>query len=349
MQTSHATLPSPRLRWVTRTLACRLNPRQLRGVTELPWRTRPVRHAHTGRKGGGRRGGWRRPWRRHCNVSARWEPPERDQGIKPETEWNIVLDQQEAQLGTVSGKDEQGNTWWSETGIDRGDKGYRCRWTVMGGASSDDSASWRETWWEKCDDTGYLELGAEKSGHNAQGDRWWETWREVFYQDEWSGVGHIEKSADKWAVNGNGEEWHERWWEKYGANGFTEKGADKWGRKGDGAWWEKWGEQYDGAGNINRWCDKWAEAWDGDRWGDKWSERLDNRGLGKKFGETWHLKQSGERWQRNWGEEYMENNIVRKYGNSTRGEDWVRSMAKWPTFRFLLPCPRVSDIADGFR
>jgi len=92
-----------------------------------------------------------------------------------------------------------------------------------------------------------------------------------------------------------------------------------------------------------------VQAWDGDRWGDKWSERLDNRGLGKKFGETWHLKQSGERWQRNWGEEYMENNIVRKYGNSTRGEDWVRSMAKWPTFRFLLPCPRVSDIADGFR
>lgn len=28
-------------------------------------------------------------------------------------------------------------------------------------------------------------IGAEKSGKNAEGDSWWETWQEVLYQDEW--------------------------------------------------------------------------------------------------------------------------------------------------------------------
>lgn len=27
--------------------------------------------------------------------------------------------------------------------------------------------------------------GVEKSGRNAEGDSWWETWREVLHQDEW--------------------------------------------------------------------------------------------------------------------------------------------------------------------
>jgi hypothetical protein len=27
--------------------------------------------------------------------------------------------------------------------------------------------------------------GAEKSGENAEGDSWWEKWKEVMYQDEW--------------------------------------------------------------------------------------------------------------------------------------------------------------------
>lgn len=30
-----------------------------------------------------------------------------------------------------------------------------------------------------------LSKGAEKSGKNADGDSWWETWKEVLYQDEW--------------------------------------------------------------------------------------------------------------------------------------------------------------------
>lgn len=28
-------------------------------------------------------------------------------------------------------------------------------------------------------------VGVEKSGRNAEGDAWWETWQEVLHQDEW--------------------------------------------------------------------------------------------------------------------------------------------------------------------
>lgn len=28
-------------------------------------------------------------------------------------------------------------------------------------------------------------LGVEKSGRNAEGDSWWETWQEMLHQDEW--------------------------------------------------------------------------------------------------------------------------------------------------------------------
>ena len=37
-----------------------------------------------------------------------------------------------------------GNTWFRESGIDRGDGGYRCRWTVKGGAAPDKSWEYRE-------------------------------------------------------------------------------------------------------------------------------------------------------------------------------------------------------------
>jgi len=66
-------------------------------------------------------------------------------------------------------------------------------------------------WWEKSDWTGYKELGAEKSGKNAQGDTWWETWQEVLRQDELSNLAWIEKSAQKQATSGNGTAgWYEK-------------------------------------------------------------------------------------------------------------------------------------------
>lgn len=31
----------------------------------------------------------------------------------------------------------------------------------------------------------YFLIGVEKSGRNAEGDSWWETWQENLHQDEW--------------------------------------------------------------------------------------------------------------------------------------------------------------------
>eukprot|EP00250_Pteridium_aquilinum_P012518 c20771_g3_i1 orf=1-1365(-) len=272
-----------------------------------------------------------RPWRvleqedihprrtqRNCVPHPRNTPPKRDTGIASEKEWGISLMNEQV---NESGANEDGSTWYQESGEDLGENGYRCRWTVMGGRSADGSSEWKEAWWEKSDWTGYKELGAEKSGKNAQGDSWWETWQEVLRQDEWSNLARIEKSAQKQAQSGNGAaSWYEKWWEKYNAKGWTEKGAHKYGRLNEQSWWEKWGEQYDGRGAVLKWTDKWAETEMGSKWGDKWEEKFFS-GMGTKQGETWHSS-SDERWSRTWGEEHFGTGTVRKYGMSTSGESW---------------------------
>lgn len=44
-----------------------------------------------------------------------------------------------------SGINEDGSTWFRESGQDLGENGYRCRWTRMGGRSHDASSEWAET------------------------------------------------------------------------------------------------------------------------------------------------------------------------------------------------------------
>eukprot|EP00252_Welwitschia_mirabilis_P008922 TRINITY_DN21184_c0_g1_i2.p1 TRINITY_DN21184_c0_g1~~TRINITY_DN21184_c0_g1_i2.p1 ORF type:complete len:505 (-),score=105.81 TRINITY_DN21184_c0_g1_i2:346-1860(-) len=256
---------------------------------------------------------------RHCVPPSRDTPPKRDTGIANEKDWGINL-----LNGNINetGTNEDGSTWYRESGEDTGENGYRCRWTVMGGRNSDGSSEWREAWWEKSDWTGYKELGVEKSGRNEEGDSWWETWQEVLRQDDWSNLARIERSAQKQAKSGNGAAgWYEKWWEKYNAKGWTEKGAHKYGRLNDQSWWEKWGEQYDGRGSVVKWTDKWAETDLGTKWGDKWEERFFS-GMGTRQGETWHVTSAGERWSRTWGEEHYGNGKVHKYGKSTTGESW---------------------------
>ncbi|KAG6545765.1 hypothetical protein Mapa_012726 [Marchantia paleacea] len=256
---------------------------------------------------------------RNCIPHSRDTPPKRDTGIASEKDWGINLKNEKT---SESGVNEDGSTWYRESGEDLGDNGYRCRWTVMGGKNADGTSEWKEAWWEKSDWTGYKELGAEKSGKNAQGDTWWETWQEILRQDDWSNLARIEKSAQKQAKSGSGTAgWYEKWWEKYNAKGWSEKGAHKYGRLNDQGWWEKWGEQYDGRGAVLKWTDKWAETDMGTKWGDKWEERF-NVGIGTRQGETWHYSATGERWSRTWGEEHFGNGKVHKYGKSTSGESW---------------------------
>ncbi|EFJ21173.1 hypothetical protein SELMODRAFT_107335 [Selaginella moellendorffii] len=254
----------------------------------------------------------------NCVSQPRDTPPARDTGIASEKDWGIKIS---SEVSNDSGTNEDGSTWFRECGEDLGENGYRCRYTVMGGRSSDGSTEWKETWWEKCDWTGYKELGAEKSGKNAGGDAWWETWQEILRQDELSNLARIERTAQKQAKQGNGEAgWYEKWWEKYNAKGWTEKGAHKYGRLNEQSWWEKWGEQYDGRGAVLKWTDKWAENATGEKWGDKWEEKFQN-GAGTRQGETWHSA-NAESWSRTWGEEHFGDGKVHKYGKSTSGENW---------------------------
>ncbi|KAM5565279.1 protein EARLY STARVATION 1, chloroplastic [Rosa sericea] len=265
----------------------------------------------------------------NTGPQSRDTPPKRDTGIASEKEWGISLLNEHVK---ESGTNEDASTWYRESGEELGDTGYRCRWTRMGGASHDSSSEWREEWWEKSDWTGYKELGiiyiiyifigVEKSGRNAEGDSWWETWQEVLHQDEWSNLARIERSAQKRAKSGTENAgWSEKWWEKYDAKGWTEKGAHKWGRLNEQSWWEKWGEHYDGRGSVLKWTDKWAETELGTKWGDKWEEKF-FEGIGSRQGETWHVTSNDERWSRTWGEEHIGNGKVHKYGKSTTGESW---------------------------
>ncbi|KAL0438282.1 UNVERIFIED_CONTAM: hypothetical protein Slati_2311200 [Sesamum latifolium] len=223
---------------------------------------------------------------RSSGPQSRDSPPKRDTGIANEKDWGISLLNENV---NESGTNEDGSTWYRESGEDLGENGYRCRWTRMGGQSSDGTSEWKETWWEKSDWTGYKELGVEKSGRNAEGDSWWETWREVLHQDEWSNLARLERSAQKQAKSGSENAgWYENWWEKYDAKGWTEKGAHKYGRLNEQSWWEKWGEHYDGRGSVLKWTDKWAETELGTKWGDKWEEKF-FAGIGSRQGETWHV------------------------------------------------------------
>ncbi|KAG6783594.1 hypothetical protein POTOM_009251 [Populus tomentosa] len=256
---------------------------------------------------------------RNSGPQSRDTPPKRDTGIANEKDMGINLLNEKV---NESGTNEDGSTWFRKSGEDLGENGYRCRWKKMGGRSRDTSSQWEETWWEKGDWTGYKELGVEKSGRNAEGDTWWETWQEMLHQDEWSNLARIERSAQKQAKLGTENAgWYEKWWEKYDAKGWTEKGANKYGRLNEQSWWEKWGEHYDGRGSVTKWTDKWAETELGTKWGDKWEEKF-FAGIGSRHGEIWHGSPSGGGWSRTWGEEHLGNGKVHKYGKGTTGESW---------------------------
>lgn len=64
-----------------------------------------------------------------------------DTGIANEKDWGISLLNEHVK---ESGTNEDGSTWYRESGEELGDTGYRCRWTRMGGASHDSSSEWRE-------------------------------------------------------------------------------------------------------------------------------------------------------------------------------------------------------------
>lgn len=65
-----------------------------------------------------------------------------DTGIANEKDWGISLLNENV---NEAGTNEDGSTWYRESGEDLGENGYRCRWTRMGGKSHDSSSEWKET------------------------------------------------------------------------------------------------------------------------------------------------------------------------------------------------------------
>ncbi|GER25473.1 hypothetical protein STAS_01056 [Striga asiatica] len=220
----------------------------------------------------------------------------------------------------IEGVNIDGSRWWSETGVERRSDGVVCKWTVMRGVSADEAVEWENKYWEAADELGYKELGSEKSGRDANGNK--------------EGVIHFEKSADKWGKNIQGDEWQEKWWEHYDASGQAEKWAHKWCSIDPHTplevghahvWHERWGEKFDGQGGSVKYTDKWAERFEGDgwaKWGDKWDEHFGPDGCGLKQGETWWEGKYGDRWNRTWGEGHNGSGWVHKYGKSSSGEHW---------------------------
>lgn len=218
-----------------------------------------------------------------------------------------------------------GTRWEKKSGEERGEGGFWKRWTMLRGLSGDGQVEWEEHWWEASDLHGMKELGAMKSGANALGARWHESWSEKMYITGEKLDTHVERVAHKWAHTADGDEWEEQWSEKYCSDGHVDKWADKWAKAGPNVWHEKWGENYDGGNACIKWTDKWAERLlpDGAReqWGDKWHEEFAH-GRGKKNGEVWSVSGDGSRYQRWWGEEHRGDGTVRRSGHSTGGEHW---------------------------
>ncbi|KAJ7957957.1 Inactive purple acid phosphatase-like protein [Quillaja saponaria] len=91
---------------------------------------------------------------RNSGPQSRDSPPKRnimlvsvywfltDTGIANEKDWGIDLLNENV---NVSGTNEDGSTWYRESGEEMGENGNRCRWTRMGGQSHDGSSEWKET------------------------------------------------------------------------------------------------------------------------------------------------------------------------------------------------------------
>lgn len=287
--------------------------------------------------------------------------------------------------GTTEGVLENGSRWWRESGEEELEGGKLCRWTLVRGASAGGSVEWEEKWWETSDAFNYRELGAVKSGRDAQGNVWQESWREQMTHDAKSGFSnaskHISREANKWGKQADGAEWHEVWDENYWGDGRVKRTCTKKGAIADGTnpddghgnrWTHKWGEEWDGHGGCVKWTDSFADrdqsedggsgrAW-GERWEERWGGFAHNGSAGNRSGSTWNDR-DGYKFEKTWGEEHWHDGRVHKWGSTTDGSDgwdtWQDSAGWWersPSFGWdeavshspqLLSVPLRSRAADG--
>ncbi|CAI7806706.1 unnamed protein product [Closterium sp. NIES-53] len=372
--------------------------------SQRPWRARP-RHR-------------RNRVSRQCIPNSRDSPPRRDTGIASEEEWNISL--QNAPLNE-SGLNEDGSSWYRESGEDVGENGYRCRWSIMGGRSSDGKrcvggyGEGRPGRWEEVElgkgaggmaggdargrgrervplpvehhgeeefrrkDLSYRSSytcyptplsspfppfppyslpfhspfsspslppppqhppsGAEKSGRNAMGARWWEDMAKldtdppplVSPPPPYSLILLFPPAgAEKSGRNAVGASWWETWQEvlrrdEWSGIARIERSAHKQAKSRTDAWTEKWWEKY----NERGWTEKGAYKFgrhEGQSWWEKWGEQYDGRGAVLKWTDKWaEQDDNGSKWGDKW-EERFTNGVGRR-----QGETWhlSPSSSRW--------------------
>ena len=76
-------------------------------------------------------------------------------------------------------------------------------------------------------------MGAVKSGRDAEGQAWQESWKEI-YQHDADGIPHIHREASKWSNTEEGQCWSEGWTEDYRADGSVDRFCEKTGSLADG-------------------------------------------------------------------------------------------------------------------
>lgn len=264
-------------------------------------------------------------------LTSAFRPPDRSAGMPAAEEGAPMTGPAQAgrTLADGVGALPDGSTWEKKSGVEYGENGYWKRWHLLRGTAMGGKVQWEETWWEASDWTGFKEMGAEKSGNDAAGGAWRESWMERLHYVGADLDCVVERNAHKWAHDAGGDEWEEKWGEYYHAGGRVDKYADKWGKQGPNVWHEKWGEDYDGVGAVVKWTDKWAErllpGGAREQWGDKWREAFAS-GRGQKNGEVWSSDAGGNRYQRWWGEDHPGDGTVRRHGHSTTGEQWDESI-----------------------
>uniref|UniRef100_M8BG23 Chitin elicitor-binding protein n=1 Tax=Aegilops tauschii TaxID=37682 RepID=M8BG23_AEGTA len=259
-------------------------------------------------------------------------PPKRDTGIASEKEWGInLLDEAVKESGT----NEDGSTWYRESGEDLGENGYRCRWARMGGQTHDGSTEWKETWWEKSDWTGYKELGAQL----------------LFIMEALvrKNLGRMltvilgGRSGKKFCTKTNGVRiapasgqrpvavicthfWHSIcsidystiYVKKMENNNLArlEKSAEKQAKSGteNAGWWEK----YDAKGWTEKGAHKYGRL-NEQSWWERWGEHYDGRGSVLKWTDKWAETDLGTRWGDKWEEKFFAGI------GSRQGETWHAS------------------------
>mmetsp|Transcript_32228 Transcript_32228/g.94203 ORF Transcript_32228/g.94203 Transcript_32228/m.94203 type:complete len:693 (+) Transcript_32228:80-2158(+) len=156
--------------------------------------------------------------------------------------------------------------------------GQNQNWTVKTGGNAQGD-EWFESWAER-----QAEKTAEKRGKNAAGDEWREAWVEEYDAE---GI-RIRHQAEKQGSNARGDAWYEQWIEEQ----EKKKSAVKHGKNADGAeWHEEWGEQAGEDGSGVKWTSKWADDGSGNRWGNSWGDQWGSSGQGgKRWVEDWDNK-----------------------------------------------------------